>query len=128
MKRILVLIAALAAVGACSKRDMCISEARSELRTLTELTEQVRGNVVRGYAIGTEEELIERKYRCKVKQDDGSEMTQICTDVDTITRKYPVAIDLNAEKAKLASLEQRLAKARAQANQATAQCRAMYPE
>ncbi|PIE10761.1 MAG: hypothetical protein CSA72_06705 [Rhodobacterales bacterium] len=128
MKHISLLLAACATLSACSERDMCLSRVSQEQRTITQLTEETRANVARGYAIGKRERVRETRHRCKVEQPDGSEIVTICTDVDTYTQRYPVAIDLNAERAKLASLEERLAQVRARTQAARQQCIATYPE
>lgn len=115
-------------LSACSEQAACISQANSELRVLTDLTAQTRANVARGYAIGSREVPKQVEEPCVVVQPDGSKITQICTKLETETQTFPVAIDLNAEQAKLVSLEQRLSQMEAAAQRKVAQCKAQFPE
>lgn len=121
-------ILAIATLSACSERDMCLSNIDSEVSTLTRLSNEARDNIERGYAISTAEHVRERKYTCMVTQADGSEVQQICTDVDTVKERIPVAIDMVAERAKYAQLQQRLAQETRRTQAARAQCYATYPE
>lgn len=115
-------------LGACSEQAACISQVTSEVSVVSRLTEQTRANIARGYAIGTREVAVTVERTCFVAQPDGSQIRQICTQLETETETFPVAIDLNAEQAKLASLERRLGQMRTQAQRDVAQCRAQFPE
>lgn len=128
MKRLATALLALTLLGACSERDMCLSRVNGELRTITRLTEETRANVTRGYAIGTRERLRVRERPCSYTKPDGTVIREICTDRETYTDRFPVAIDLNAEQAKLRSLEQRLVQEQRRVAAARAECVATYPE
>jgi len=119
----------LLALAACSTpQERCISSANRDLRVINGLIAETRGNIDRGFAIAEREEIITTRGTCKGKTEDGTEFTFRCPQTETVTSREPVAIDLNAEKAKLASLEER--QLQLQSNQAAviAQCRAQFPE
>lgn len=107
MKPILILTASAIALTACSARQMCEREATRDLRVINSLIAETEGNLSRGYAIEERQEVREESRRCTVRQPDGSNIVTICSDVDTVTVQTPKAIDLNAERAKLQSLQQR---------------------
>ena len=127
MKRLL-LIAPFALLAACSEQDICISRATSQLRTINSLVAETQGNLARGYALEERQELRERDYVCRIDNGDGTVSEKICTDVQTFTRRVPVAIDLNAEQAKLDSLIERQALEQRRADAAVQQCRIQFPE
>lgn len=119
----------LLGLAACSTpQERCISGANRDLRVINGLIGETRGNLARGFAIREVQDLVTVNTTCDGVSEDGVEFTVQCEEVETITRREPVAIDLNAERAKLASLEER--QLQLQANQASivAQCRAQFPE
>ena len=120
---------ALLALAACqTPRESCISEASEELRTVEALIAETRGNIGRGYALETDQEVRVIRTTCTVELDDGTEARVPCdrTDVDDVER--PVAIDLNAERLKLESLLEQRGRLRAQQEVAVRNCVAIYPE
>lgn len=128
IKPLIPVIAAVALLSACTERDMCLGRIDSELSTLRNLASTTQGNIDRGYALSESRKVSEHKYPCTVPQPDGSTVHQICTELVTTTEKTPVAIDLNAERAKLASLQQRIAAETRRVEQARSQCYAAYPQ
>lgn len=128
MKPILPALILAAALGACSKRDMCLSQANHELRRLEDLAQTTAGNIDRGYALAEHETYVQESRICEVPQPDGRVVNQVCTEPVRVTETRPVAIDVEAERAKLASLRDAIAGARSQAAAARAQCIATYPE
>lgn len=119
----------LLGLTACSTpQDRCIGSANRDLRVINGLITETRGNIARGFAIREVQEVITVRKTCKGETSQGVEFTFDCPQQETITNREPVAIDLNAEKAKLASLEER--QLQLQSNQASviAQCRAQFPE
>lgn len=116
-------------LAACATpQERCISGANRDLRVINGLISETRGNLARGFAIREVQDVITVETTCDGVNEDGVEFTVECDEVETVTRREPVAIDLNAERAKLASLEER--QLQLQANQASiiAQCRAQFPE
>lgn len=109
-------------------QEQCISNANRELSIINNLVEQTRGNISRGFAIGTEEDVIVRRGLCNGETEDGIAIKIACDRTITRERRVPIAIDLNAEKAKLASLEERQLQLRENLANQVAQCRARFPE
>jgi len=127
MKRLL-LIAPLVLLTACSEQDICISNATSQIRTINSLVAETRGNLSRGYALEKRQEIRERRYVCTINNGDGTVSNEICTDTEVTTTDVPVAIDLNAEQAKLNSLLERQTVEQRRADAAVQQCQIQYPE
>lgn len=131
MRKSLVLLSTLALVAACATpREACISGAQRELRTLNGLIAETQGNLARGYALGQNQEIRVVRERCPVYDSEGNETGTftICEVPETVTTQVPVAIDLNAEQAKLRSLLDRKAQMETQVNAAIQQCIAANPE
>ena len=99
-----------------------------DLRVINKLVTETRSNLVRGFAIETQQKIREVKTTCVSELPDGTEIRTACEEVDVRNVKVPVAIDLNAEKAKLASLEERQRALRANADTLRQQCIAANPE
>ena len=125
----IITLALLPLVAACAApREACIASANKDLRVINKLVTETRGNLVRGFAIETQQKIREVKTTCVSELPDGTEIRTACEEVDVRDVKVPVAIDLNAEKAKLASLEERQRALRADADTLRQQCIAANPE
>ena len=123
------LVLPLAILAACaSPREQCIGDATRETRVLTNLVSETQANITRGYALREVQELRTVRSTCEGRNADGTTFRFACDETDTVTRLEPVAIDLNAERAKLVSLQERLAQVRATSDQRVAQCIAANPE
>ncbi len=124
----LITFALIPLLAACvSPRDPCAIRVTSEQRVLTRLAEETRGNIARGFALEERQEVREVKSTCETELPDGTIATTRCNEVKVKDVRVPVAIDLNAEKAKLSSLETRLAAMTAAAQAKRAQCVAVTP-
>lgn len=121
-------IVPLLLTACATPREACLDEVNREVRVLDKLIEQTQGNLARGFAVEERQELRTRRTFCTGKNEDGSTFRFRCEETDTVTRTIPVAIDLNAERAKLASLEQRQRQNISNAEAGIAQCIARYPE
>ena len=127
--RTTVALLALAGLAACATpQQRCISQSSQQVRVLTGLVNETRANLARGYGIEELQEVRTVQRNCEGTNSDGSSFFFPCTQSETVTRQVPVALDLNAEREKLASLEERLAVERAEAQREIAQCQATYPE
>lgn len=124
----LCLTAALALSACATPREACINNARSSLATLERLAGETRTNIARGYAVETRQEVRTVRDTCTGRNEDGTSFTFSCEEVETRDRRVPVAIDLNAEQAKLRSLEERIREERAALNPRIQACIANYPE
>jgi hypothetical protein len=119
----------LAALAACATpREQCIDAAMRDSRVLSALITETEGNLARGYALRTEQEIRTLSRTCQGRTDEGSTFRFPCDETVTVDRTVPVAIDLNAERAKLVSLRERLTTEQAAANAAVSQCIAIHPE
>lgn len=119
----------LAVLAACATpQEQCIADATRELRTINRLVNETERNLTRGYALETVQEVRVVDSICRGENEDGSEFTFECEETRTIDRQRQVAIDLNAERAKLNSLRERQAQMQRQAESGVSQCRALYPE
>jgi len=119
----------LAVLTACATpREQCISQVTRDTRILSSLINETRANLARGYALEERQEVRTVRETCRGRNEDGTTFTFRCDETDTFTTTVPVAIDLNAERAKLASLEERFAQTQAASNQAVLQCIAQNPE
>lgn len=129
MKRLMILpLFALAACG--TPQERCINQVAGDLPTLDRLIAETEGNIARGFA--WEEVTTTRTtfVDCTphATKSDPTPATQHCvSDVEETTRKA-VALDLNAEKAKLASMQERRAQLAANMAPAIEACRKTYPE
>jgi len=119
----------LAVLAACATpREQCIDQAQRDARVLAALVAETEGNLARGFALETEQEVRTLRRTCQGRTDEGVAFSYRCDDVRTFEREVPVAIDLDAERSKLQSLRERLASEQTAANAAVAQCIATYPE
>jgi len=116
-------------LAACATpREQCIDDANRDASVLSGLINQTQGNLERGYALEQRQDVRTVRGICRGRNEDGSTFTFSCEETDTFTTTVPVAIDLNAERAKLQSLQERFTLVRATSNQAIAQCIAVHPE
>jgi hypothetical protein len=96
---------ALLLLAACqTPREACQSEATQSLRVLDALIAETQGNLQRGYAIATDQEVRVTRGRCDVDLPDGTEGRVDCEDTDVVDVRRPVAIDLAAEGRELDGL------------------------
>ncbi|WP_458791416.1 hypothetical protein [Yoonia sp. MH D7] len=124
-----VTLALLPILAACATpREACLASVSNEQRVVQALIVETRGNLARGYAVETEQRVRKVPSRCSSKLPDGTVVRIRCSDVVVRDVTVPVAVDLNAERAKLVSLEERQQQMLSNANSARAQCIATYPE
>ena len=113
----------LLVLSACSARDICISQARSELRTLDGLIAETRAIVTRGYAI--EERTVPEEVFTRCRDEEGN--LRPCWITVPRTERRPVAVDIAEERRKLAQLEARRAEEAQRAAARIRACEAQYP-
>lgn len=113
--------------AACaSPQERCISGVEQNLRINANLIQQTRANIQRGFGVETRQVLRERDRFCRGVTEDGDRILTRCETVDVRTRRVPVALDLDAERAKLESLLERRAALVANRDAALAQCVARF--
>lgn len=129
MTRAPLLLIPLIALSACSTpRERCISSANRPLGTLDSLIRTTRGNVDRGFAYVSVQDVRVIQTFCEGTNDDGSTFTFPCEETETFNRREPVSINIEEERIKLAQLETRRNQAAGDAAEMAQQCVALYPE
>lgn len=126
MKKFTLALSTLLVISACaSPREQCVADATRDLRVLRGLANETRANLNRGYAVEEEQVVEEVNRLCRVENEDGTTSTRFCEEIDVRTVRRPVAINLEEEAEKLASLERRIDIEERQAQAAVAQCQAL---
>jgi hypothetical protein len=128
MKKTLFLLPLLALAACLSPRDACISQARGDLNVLNRLIAETEANIRRGYGLAERQEIITRQDICVIENADGSESRFICDKQEIITVEEPVALDIRAEQAKLASLREQAAAQEERAQATIRACIQAYPD
>jgi hypothetical protein len=128
MRPALIVLPLVALTACATPREQCINDVTRETRILGSLIAETEGNIARGYALAERQQVRTIDTRCSGSTPDGDEFTFPCTETQTFTSTVPMAIDLNAERAKLASLQERYGQLQATSNQAVAQCIRVHPE
>lgn len=127
------LLALLAACG--TPQEQCISRETRDLRTLDRLIAETEGNIARGFAYEERTTYRTTWVDCTPQPQlppHGGEVPPVkprmCLDEVPETVRAPVAIDLQAEAQKLASMKARRAEMSRAADDRIRACRAAYPE
>ena len=126
--RAALLIVPLLLTACATPRESCMSDVNREVRILDGLIAETRENLARGFAVEKQQQVRTRRSFCTGRNSAGERFRFRCDKTRTTTRTVPVAIDLNAEREKLVSLEQRQVQNIANAQTGIAQCVALYPE
>ena len=127
MKHALLLLP-LALAACATPREACINEASRNLKIIDQLIVETRANLERGYAVEEKTEVRTVRKMCSTELPTGETVKTPCSDVETRTVKVPVAVDLEEEAAKLASLTKRREAEAASVASAAQVCQATYPE
>jgi hypothetical protein len=128
MRAALIIFPILALAACATPRETCISQSTRDLQIMSSLINETQGNIARGFALAERQEVRTLSRICRGRNADGSSFAFPCDETETFTRTEPVAIDLNAEQAKLNSLIARQAQMRTTTDQAVLQCIALHPE
>ncbi len=131
MPRSALLLPALLILAACgTPQEQCIANSTRDARVVNDLIAQTRENIARGYGLEQAVEIKTDWVDCTPAptEENPNPRPDMCfAEVPTeVTR--PVAIDLNAERAKLDSLLQKQASQSDQMASVVQQCQALYPE
>ena len=130
MKRLLMISVALGLAACATPQQQCIAQVSGNLRVVDRLIAETEANLARGYAIAQVVETHLEFVDCTrepTPQRPNPKPRQCVEDVpQTVSR--PVAIDLNAEAAKLASLRAKRSQLAAATAQGIATCQRQYPE
>lgn len=128
LRLIPLLLLVLVACG--TPQEQCIRRETSQLRPINTLITEVSGNLQRGYAIEREAYTVPVYKICRVEKDSAGNVTkrEYCWDHETHYRNKSVAIDIGAEKRKLAGLQSKRAALIKATAPAVTQCKAEFPE
>ena len=122
MRQITFIALPLVFLAACATpQQRCVAGASKDLRVVRALIVETQGNLDRGYAIGQE---IRPKFTMGFCGRNGPLTTCLTQDASVIDK--PVAIDLAAEREKLASLRAKERELAARAVTAAQQCETDY--
>jgi len=129
MRRLILLL--LLPLAACATpRQQCERAATEDLRIIDALIVETGQNIARGYRLERVVTTRPRLVFCyggRYHPHDRVGM-MFCNTTETVVKERPVAIDLKAERAKLASLRQKRPEVARRAAMALAACRAEFPE
>ncbi len=121
MRPLLALSALLILAACATPRQQCEARATRDLRVVNQLIEESRAILERGYAFETVEDESLRYTFCLDR--DGNRTLCWVRDRDFSTR--PVAVNLDEERAKLASLLRKKEELEVEARAAIEACRAL---
>lgn len=121
-------IAALVSLAACSTpRERCEQDATRDLNAVSALIVETEQNIARGYAIRRElEERPDIRF-CVGDRFNNHVGLVFCNDTETRVVTRPEAIDLAAERAKLADLRKKQVELRRRTARALAACARLDP-
>ena len=118
-------LAVLLALAACATpQQQCIAKVSGEYKGLAAQAQVARDNIARGYAIHRQRV----PYRVVGTCTNTLGEPYPCMQTRHRMQETPVAIDVAAERQKLAEIEARMAASKARTEAAVAQCRSAYPE
>ncbi|MGO4915225.1 hypothetical protein [Pseudogemmobacter sp. W21_MBD1_M6] len=120
--RHLALLLILPLAACATPRDQCIGSLPKDTRVLDTLIAETAGNIARGYAV-----VETPQFTTGLRTCFGDAGVTLCTGTETTMKRKPVAIDLAAEKAKLASMQADRAAKLQELSLRTAQCTAQNP-
>jgi hypothetical protein len=125
---IMVVLLGLAACG--TPQEQCINGLTRDLRVVDRLIAEIEGNLARGYAFETVVVSRPAFVDCTPRPtaEDPKPKPRQCMGEEDRTVSRPLAIDLNEEAAKLASLKTKRSQLAANASSGIAACQRQYPE
>ncbi|KAJ54870.1 hypothetical protein ACMU_13990 [Actibacterium mucosum KCTC 23349] len=122
------LILLLPLVACASPREKCELDATEDLSIVKALIAETEQNLSRGYAIERTVETRPNLTFCFAdKFNTGNAVFTYCNEFETAEVKTPVAINVTAEKAKLADLKRKESELRSRTKDALAQCAVAFP-
>ncbi len=122
------LIALLA--GCATPRETCIAERTRDIKVVDALIERDLATLERGYALDRETRVTPRLQLCNGLVSVGGRIalgTSTCFEPRAETRVVPEAVDLDAVRRRLESLERKRVELVARTRAGVEACRAAYP-
>lgn len=107
--------------GCASPQELCLAKATGDLRVIEALIGETEQNLARGYAI-EKTPAVDTSLQLCLNPDDAF---LFCTSDQLTVVEKPVALDVPAERAKLASLRAKRTELSARAAPMAAECRAL---
>ncbi|MEM7473061.1 MAG: hypothetical protein AAF340_17060 [Pseudomonadota bacterium] len=100
----------LCVLGACATPEkLCIQDATKDLKIVQNLIATTEANLLRGYAVQTEERRVVFTDFCLGGRRSNVGVS-FCNRSEPVTKRTPVAIDVAAERRKLRELKRREAR------------------
>jgi hypothetical protein len=121
----------LLALAACgTPQEQCMRMASHDMVVLDRLIAETQGNIARGYGFAQTVVEMPEFVLCEtpIRGDEPGHRSRTCIEDVPHTVTKPVALDLQAEAAKLASMQKRRAEMAKALAPAFADCQARYPE
>jgi hypothetical protein len=130
MKRFLMISVALGLAACGTPQQQCIAQVSRDLRVVDRLIVESEGNLARGYAYAdvVRTRTVFEDCTPHPTPERPNPRPRQCLEEVSETVSRPVAIDLNVEAAKLASLKARRTQMATATAQAIAVCQQQYPE
>lgn len=128
MRRALALPLLLALSACGTPQEQCIRRETADLRTLDRLIRETEGNLERGFAFEEYQTWEWDTFTCYRPDETGRMQPETCERRVSVLDTRPVAINLEAEQAKLDSMRAKRVDLARRAAAATEACRQAYPE
>lgn len=130
MQRMMVSAVFLALAGCGTPQQQCINSVTRNLQIVDELIYKTQANLARGFAYENATISTPQLVDCtdRPTADNPDPPRQSCWDEVTQTISRPVAIDLDAEAAKLASLQRKRTQLATASGPSVLACQQQYPE
>lgn len=130
MQRSIFLIPLVLLAACGTPQEQCIARSTKDLRIVERLVVDTQRNIDRGYAMEEYTVVVPEWQQCEQRFDKNGKPLppRMCLEDREETRTRPVAIDLNAESAKLESLLAKRDQLRREASARVESCRQQYPE
>jgi hypothetical protein len=126
--QVLIGVVALAVAACGTPQERCIARESRDLRVLDGLIAETQATIARGYALNTETFVITQSFPCAVRGPNNTVLTELCDTEQVVERTRPVAVNLDEERAKLRSMQDRRAEMARSVSARIEACRATYPE
>jgi hypothetical protein len=128
---VLLSTACLTVLTACgTPQEQCIRANTRDLQVVDRLIAETEANLARGYGFEIVTRYEHRWVDCTPRPTTANPTpeAQMCFDNVPVSVRKEVALDLNAEKAKLTSMKTKRAGLSKAAKGVIAQCKALHPE
>lgn len=127
MRPAISLLALLTLAACADPKTACQREATKDLRIVQALIADTEATISRGYAIQTEQRtVIYTDFCVGTGYDHG--VFRFCNRAQPVTSRTPVAVDLDDERRKLASLKEKEVELERRSRAALDRCAVAFPD